>query len=144
MQAFCAARRTARRIQVDCGHAYPGERAGMTVGKNMAASTRGTVDEPGRNVARMRGLNRSILNVGWHRIQTMLACKAARFVKVDPSYTSQACASCGTVDGRSRESQAVFVCTACGHRDNTDGDAAVNILDRGEHSGRGAGPLGRR
>ena len=103
--------------------------------KNMTASARGTVDEPGRNVAQKRGLNRAILNVGWHRIQTMLAYKAARFVKVDPSYTSQTCASCGTVDGRSRESQAVFVCTACGHRDNADRNAAVNILNRGNTPG---------
>ena len=40
------------------------------------------------------------------------------------------CASCGTVDSRSRKNQAVFVCTACGHRDNADRNAAVNILRR--------------
>ena len=68
-------------------------------------------------LARKRGLNRAILNVGWHRFEAMPAYKAARFVKVDPAYTSRTCASCGTVDRRSRESQASFVCTACGHRD---------------------------
>ena len=102
---------------------------------NMTRSAKGTVEKPGRRVARKRGLNRAILNVGWHRIQTMLAYKAARFVKVDPSYTSQTCASCGTVDGRSRKSQAVFVCTTCGHRDNADRNAAVNILNRGNTPG---------
>ena len=86
-------------------------------------------------VARKRGLNRAILNVGWQRIETMLADKAARFVKVDPAYTSQTCASCGTVDRQSRESQASFVCTACGHRDNADRNAAINILNRGNTPG---------
>ena len=97
----------------------------------MTASARGTVEEPGRREARRRRLNRAIPNVAWHRIQAMLACKAARFVTVDLSDTSRTCASCGTVDGRSRESQAVDACTACGHRDNSDRNAAVTRLDRG-------------
>lgn len=96
-----------------------------------------------KGVAQKRGLNRAILNVGWHQIETMLAYKVARLIKVDPAYTSQACASCGTVDGRSRESQASFVCTACGHRDNADRNAAINILNRGNTpgvEGTGCGP----
>ena len=103
--------------------------------KNMTASARGTVAKPGRNVAQKRGLNRAILNVGWHQVETMLAYKAARLVRVDPAFSSQACASCGTVDGRSRKSQAVFVCTACGHRDNADRNAARVILNRGNTPG---------
>ena len=78
-----------------------------------------------------RGLNRSILNVGWGQIETMLAYKAARLVKVNPAYTSQTCSSCGTVDSQSRKSQANFVCTSCGHRDNADRNAANVILIRG-------------
>ena len=84
---------------------------------------------------RKRGLNRAILNVGWQQIETMLAYKAARFVKVDPAYTSQTCASCGSVDRRSRESRASFVCPACGHQDNADRNAAINILNRGNTPG---------
>lgn len=80
-------------------------------------------------VAQKRGLNRALLNVGWNMIATMLAYKAARFEKVNPAYTSQTCASCGTMDSRSRKNHA-FVCTACGHRDNADRNAAVNILRR--------------
>lgn len=102
---------------------------------NMTRSAAGTVAEPGKMVAQKRGLNRAILNVGWHQIEAMLFYKAARLIKVDPAYTSQTCASCGTVDSRSRESQAVFVCTACGHRDNADRNAAVNILNRGNTPG---------
>lgn len=103
--------------------------------KNMTASASGTVAEPGRNVAQKRGLNRAILNVGWHQIETMLLYKAHRLVKVNPAFSSQTCASCGTVDSRSRESQAVFVCAACGHRDNADRNAAAVILHRGNTPG---------
>lgn len=103
--------------------------------KNMTRSAAGTIEVPGRNVAQKRGLNRAILNVGWHQIEAMLAYKAARFVKVDPAYSSQTCASCGTVDSRSRKSQANFVCTACGHRDNSDRNASIVILNRGSTPG---------
>ena len=125
----------AHNVTTDITRSYGGVVVERLRTKNMTSSARGTVDEPGRNVAQKRGLNRAILNVGWQRIETMLACKAARFVKVDPAYTSQTCASCGTVDRRSRESQASFVCTACGHRDNADRNAAINILNRGNTPG---------
>lgn len=101
----------------------------------MTKSAKGTVENPGRNVGAKTGLNRSILNIGWHRIETMLAYKCARLIKVNPAYTSQTCASCGAVDSRSRKSQAVFVCTSCGHRDNADRNAAVVILNRGNTPG---------
>jgi putative transposase len=39
-------------------------------------------------------------------------------VTIDPAYTSQTCTSCGTVDAQSRESQAIFRCVACGHREH--------------------------
>jgi putative transposase len=103
--------------------------------KNMTASAAGTLAAPGKNVAQKRGLNRAILNVGWHQIETMLAYKTASLIKVDPAYTSQTCSSCGTIDSRSRESQASFVCQHCGHRDNADRNAAVNILHRGNTPG---------
>ena len=112
--------------------------------KTMTASAAKTLAAPGRNVAQKRGLNRVILNVGWYQIETMLAYKVARLVKVDPAYSSQTCASCGTVDSRSRESQAAFVCTACGHRDNADRNAAVVILNRGNTPGVEAAGCGAR
>jgi putative transposase len=73
---------------------------------------------------------------------SVLAYKVARLVKVDPFYSSQTCASCGAVDRRSRESQAVFVCTACGHRDNADRNAAVVTLNRGSTPGMEAAGCG--
>lgn len=98
--------------------------------KGMTKSAKGTVENPGVKVASKRGLNRAILNVGWHQVEKMLAYKCAELIKVDPRNTSRTCASCGHVDGQSRKSQARFVCTACGHRDNADRNAAINILRR--------------
>ena len=99
--------------------------------RDMTASAAGTVEEPGRNVAQKRGLNRAILNVGWHQIETMLFYKAHRVVKVDPRFTSQTCSCRGAVDSRSRKNQASFVCTTCGFHANADHNAALNILYRG-------------
>ncbi|MBB2169944.1 transposase [Gluconacetobacter aggeris] len=99
--------------------------------KDMTKSASGTIAEPGRNVAQKRGLNRAILNVGWHQIEAMLFYKANRVVKVDPRFTSQTCSCCGAVDSRSRKNQAAFVCSACGFRANADHNAAINILHRG-------------
>ena len=48
---------------------------------------------------------------------------------VPPAYTSVRCNACGEVDPKSRESQAVFRCHACGHTANADVNAARNILD---------------
>lgn len=103
--------------------------------KNMTASAAGTIAAPGRNVAQKRGLNRAILNVGWHQIEVMLLYKAGNLIKVDPAYSSQTCGSCGATDSRSRKNQSSFCCTACGHRDNADRNAAVVILNRGNTPG---------
>jgi len=112
--------------------------------KDMTASAAGTLAAPGLNVAQKRGLNRAILNVGWRQIETMLTYKVARVVRVDAAYSSQTCASCGAVNSRSRESQASFVCAACGHRDNADRNAAVVILNRGNTPGVEAAGCGAR
>jgi len=97
----------------------------------MTRSARGTMDSPGVNVAQKAGLNRAILNVGWRQIETFLAYKAYHLIKVDPRYTSQTCSACGVIDKASRKNQAVFICSGCGHRDNADRNAAVNIMRRG-------------
>jgi hypothetical protein len=52
-------------------------------------------------------------------------------VEVPAAYTSQTCSACGVVDSESRQSQSAFVCTACGHTENADVNAAKNILARG-------------
>ncbi len=95
---------------------------------NMTRSARGTRANPGRNVRQKAGLNRGILGSGWGLLVRRLEDKApGRVEKVKPHYTSQRCLACGRVDRDSRESQAVFRCTACGFAGHADVNAAINI-----------------
>ncbi|CAH2603327.1 transposase [Rhodovastum atsumiense] len=104
--------------------------------RNMVRSAGGTVEQPGRNVRAKAGLNRSILDQGWHGFRVMLGYKLAerggRLIEVPAAYTSQTCSVCGAVDAASRISQSQFRCTACGHEANADGNAAINILRRAD------------
>jgi len=94
----------------------------------MTGSARGTASQPGRNVAAKARLNRGILASGWGLLVRRLEDKApGRVEKVTPAFTSQRCSACGHVDAKSRESQAVFACTACGYACNADVNAARNI-----------------
>ncbi|MET8384074.1 transposase [Streptosporangium canum] len=81
------------------------------------------------------GLNRSILDKGWHRIELATRSRArytgTHVISVNPAYTSQRCSVCTAVDRKSRESQAVFRCTSCGHTEHADVNAAKNILTAG-------------
>jgi transposase len=96
--------------------------------RNMTRSAKGTAEQPGRNVRAKTGLNRGISRSGWGLLVRRLEDKApGRVEKVPPAYTSQRCSACGHVDGRSRESQARFRCTACGYAGNADVNAARNI-----------------
>ena len=96
--------------------------------KGMTRSARGTPQAPGRNVRQKAGLNRGILASGWGLLVRRLEDKApGRVEKIHPAYTSQRCSACGHVDGKSRESQADFRCTACGYACNADVNAARNI-----------------
>ncbi|WP_330289343.1 RNA-guided endonuclease InsQ/TnpB family protein [Streptomyces sp. NBC_00576] len=101
---------------------------------NMVKSARGTVEEPGKNVAQKSGLNRSISQEAWGRTVAMLAYKTAQhggtLVKVPAPGTSRRCSACGSTTPGSRESQAVFVCKNpdCGWSGNADHNAARNVL----------------
>ena len=96
--------------------------------KNMTRSAKGTRENPGRNVRQKAGLNRGILGSGWGLLVRRLEEKApGRVEKIKPHYTSQRCSACGRVDRGSRESQAVFRCTACGFAAHADVNAAINI-----------------
>jgi putative transposase len=118
--------------------------------RNMSASAKGTAAEPGRMVRQKAGLNRAILDQGWGGFRIMLAYKLAdrggRLIEVPAAYTSQTCAGCGVVDARSRQDQARFVCTGCGHEANADTNAAIVILQRGLDKSlkRVDGHLGKR
>ena len=102
--------------------------------KSMTASAKCTLANPGSVVRQKAGLNRSILNQGRHIFKTLLGYKledrGGYLCKVPAHYTSQTCSECGTVDGKSRENQATFVCRHCGHHMNADHNAAINNLRR--------------
>ncbi|HCL8067252.1 transposase [Enterobacter cloacae] len=102
---------------------------------NMSKSAAGTVDEPGRNVAAKSGLNRAILDQGWYEMRRQLEYKqlwhGGEVLVVTPAYTSQKCACCSYTAKENRQSQAVFVCVACGYEANADINGARNILAAG-------------
>ena len=81
-----------------------------------------------------RALNRKLRLSALAQFGEFLRYKArlsgGQVIEVDPKNTSRRCASCGYVAQENRESQAVFLCKKCGHEDNADHNAAVNILDR--------------
>lgn len=94
----------------------------------------------GKGAASKRRLNRGIRDSRWGTILNQLQYKTGSSSRrdeqepwvfvVDPRHTSQRCAKCGHIASENRESQAVFRCTECGHTDNADVNAAVNIVAR--------------
>ncbi len=101
---------------------------------NMVKSAKGTLEEPGKNVAQKSGLNRSISQEAWGRTVTLLTYKTARYGgtlhEVPAPNTSRRCSACGFITPGSREDQATFVCKNpdCGWEGNADHNAARNIL----------------
>src|SRR5580658_3999798 len=111
---------------------------------NMTRSATGTRENPGRSVRAKAGLNREIMRSGWGLLVRRLQEKApGRVEKVKPHYTSQRCSACGRVDRASRESQAVFRCTACGYACNADVNAALNIAAGHAVTARGGDGVAR-
>jgi putative transposase len=103
---------------------------------NMVRSAHGTIDKPGRNVRQKSGLNRAILDQGWHAFRVLLDYKlrerGGRLIEVPAAFTSQTCSVCGVIDAASRVSQSRFVCAYCGNTTNADENAAINILRRAD------------
>ena len=111
----------------------------------MTRSARGTIDEPGRNIRQRTVLNRGILASGWGLLARRLEDKTpGRVEKTDPAFTSQRCSTCGHVAASSRESQALFRCTACRYTGHADVNAARNIAAGHAVTARGRSPLGGR
>ncbi len=103
--------------------------------QNMSRSAKGTVDEPGEQVAQKAGLNKAILDQGWGMFRRMLEYKqvwqGGEMIAVNPRYTSQMCPECGHVAKANRVQQALFSCVACGYTYHADVVAAKNILALG-------------
>ncbi len=84
--------------------------------------------------AQKAGLNKAILNVGWHYLEIYTRYKAAKagkaVFKIAPAYTSQECAECEHTHPDNRKIQEWFSCVCCGHVDNADRNAARVIKKR--------------
>jgi putative transposase len=100
--------------------------------KNLSRSARGTLAEPGKNVAAKSGLNRALLDAAPGRFITMLRYKVERtggeLQLVDAHGTSQICSGCGEkVPKPLRQRRHQCACGLDLHRDH---NAARNILAR--------------
>ncbi len=99
---------------------------------NLTKSAKGNVEKYGKNVTAKSRLNREMLAIPKFGFRSMLEYKAkaagGEVIAVCPAYTSQTCSSCRVVDKLSRQNQSTFLCTACGHQENADINAAKNIL----------------
>lgn len=102
---------------------------------NMSASAKGTLENHSKNVKAKAGLNKSILDQGWHEFRRQLEYKQAwrggMVIAINPRNTSRTCACCGHVCAQNRLSQSHFECVMCGHGENADINAAKNILAAG-------------
>ena len=95
-------------------------------------------DDSGRfipNKAKAKaGLNKAILDKGWHQLEIFTKYKAAQagkaVFKIPAPYTSQECATCGHTHPDNRKDQATFICGRCGHIDNADRNASLVIKKR--------------
>ena len=113
--------------------------------KAMSKSARGTVENPGRMVKQKSGLNRVILDASWGEFRQQLEYKVdwagGIVVAVDPKNTSRKCPVCGYTAKENRRTQADFLCVNCGHADDADVNAAINILRAG-HARLACGEIG--
>ena len=103
--------------------------------RGMTRSAKGTVEQPGRNVAAKAGLNRVVLDAGFGLLRQMIVAKAESagrtVAEVDARFSSQECSRCGHVARESRRRRR-FCCVACGHAAHADVNAALVIRRRAQ------------
>jgi putative transposase len=84
------------------------------------------------NRAVKRKINNMISDVAWGKFLLILKNKADKeginIVEVNGAYTSQKCAQCGYVADENVKKDA-FVCQACGHKEDSDLNAAINTKE---------------
>jgi len=87
-----------------------------------------------RNMVRNRHLAKSISDAAWGEFRRWVEYFGKVFgvatVAVAPHYTSQNCSNCGEV-GKKSLSTRTHVCNHCGHIQDRDHNAAINILMKG-------------
>ncbi|MFK0569728.1 RNA-guided endonuclease InsQ/TnpB family protein, partial [Endozoicomonas sp.] len=105
---------------------------------NMTRKPKAKQDSNGKfisNKAKQKaGLNKAILNVGWHFLETYTHYKAAKagkaVFKIPAPLTSQECAPCDYTHPDNRKTQDLFLCGSCGHVDNADSNASFVVKKR--------------
>ena len=104
--------------------------------RNMSKSASGTQEQRGTNVSAKSGLNKSILDQGWlelrRQLQYKLIWNGGMLVAVPAHHSSQTCPCCGHAGKENRQTQAKFLCVACGYINNADVVGAINVLERGQ------------
>jgi len=102
----------------------------------MTASAKGTIEEPGSNVAAKSGMNKSMREQAHGQFEEMLNYKmeiqGKYVIKVYTQYSSQECNGCHHIDKKNRKSQSEFKCVKCGHEAHADTNAADITKGRGQ------------
>jgi putative transposase len=105
--------------------------------QGMTKSAKGTIEEPGKNVAAKSGLNRSLARAAPARVARWVAVKAEsaglgrRIWLVNPAHTSQQCSACAVIDATNRITRDTYYCGTCAWYEHADINAARNIRARG-------------
>ena len=103
--------------------------------RRMTRSAKGSIEQPGRNVAAKAGLNRVMLDAGFGLLRQMIIAKAEeaarKIVEVDAPFSSQECPRCGQVARESRRRRR-FACIRCGYQNHADVNAALVIRGRAQ------------
>jgi putative transposase len=103
--------------------------------RNMSRSTKGSAEQPGKQVRAKSGLNKSILDQGWFEFRRQLDYKlkwnGGYLIAVPPQNTSRTCPACDHISADNRQMQARFECVECGFEGNADVVGAINILRAG-------------
>ncbi|WP_259299825.1 RNA-guided endonuclease TnpB family protein [Streptomyces aurantiacus] len=110
--------------------------------KSMTKSAKGTVETPGKNVRAKAGLNRGILDNTPGERRRQLEYKTRLYgsvlIAVPPFRTSNTCGNpaCGNADPESRLGCGrLFRCVHCGHEDDADHNASIEIEARARRTG---------
>lgn len=78
--------------------------------------------------------NRKVKFLGLSSLKDMVEHIARKYgiavSTVHPSYTSKMCPICGCIEDENRPDQETFSCVECGHSENADINAAINIRNR--------------
>lgn len=104
----------------------------------MTSSAKGTVENPGTNVKAKSGLNRAVLDVGFHEFRRQVSYKSDWYdsaLQVAPRFapTSKRCAECGEVKETLKLSERTFYCESCENTEDRDVNAAKNIVFYAHH-----------